>query len=462
MTDTSRVRLLVIYQHAPTPGAPGIYRHRTLLAELVRRGWDVDLVSSPINYMHGEVPTEYRGANRLQTEVIDGITHHWVRATGNVHKNMKWRALNYVTFAVTSLVRGGTLPRPDVIWASSPPLSIASVGRALARRFGRPWVFEVRDLWPETASAAGLLGEDTALYRTIDRLARTYAREADGVLVPTPILAEQVKEHGARDVSLVTGVIEDHPPDPAVRAAMRERLGVRDQDCLFAYVGSHGIIYGLDRLLDAAEIAANQRAAAIASGEAADDASAIRIVLAGDGSARETLAVRLAERPIAGVTMLGPVPKADVFDILAGADVGLHILKPAPLFEGALPTKALEYLGAHLPFITTVPGLPKSVALASGGGFADGADALAIELARWTAMTADERRGRGERAYAYGQENFGLAASVDRLEALLLSTIRPRSWHSGLRGRRGRRARRATGFGDAQATPPAVRGKGTS
>jgi len=123
-------------------------------------------------------------------------------------------------------------------------------------------VLEVRDLWPETASAAGLLGEDTALYRTIDRLARTYAREADGVLVPTPILAEQVKGHGARDATLVTGVIEDHPPDPAVRAAMRARLGVREHDCLFAYVGSHGIIYGLDRLLDAAELAAGQRAAA--------------------------------------------------------------------------------------------------------------------------------------------------------------------------------------------------------
>jgi len=189
----------------------------------------------------------------------------------------------------------------------------------------------------------------------------------------------------------------------------------------------------------------------IAAGETSHDAPAIRIVLAGDGSGREQLSARLRQRPIAGVTMLGPVPKAEVFDILAGADVGLHILKPAPLFEGALPTKALEYLGAHLPFITTVPGLPQSVALASGGGFADGAEQLAAELARWTTVTSDERRARGEQAFAYGQANFGLAASVDRLEALLMSTIRPRS--RGLRGRRARRARRAAGFGDVQGAP---------
>ena len=411
----SAVRLLCIYQHAPTPGAPGIYRHRTLLAELVRRGWTVDLVSSPINYMHGAAPEGYSG-RWYRREVIDGVTHHWVRASEDVHRNMKRRALNYVTFAMTATAFASTLPRPDVIWASSPPLSVASVGRALSRRFRRPWVFEVRDLWPETASSAGLLDENTRLYRLVDRFARTYASKADGVLVPTPGLVDMVKEHGAKDVTLVTGAISDNPTDPEVRRRERELLDVPDGACLFAYMGAHGIINGLDGLLDAIELVA----AGSGSGSGPDD---VRFVLAGDGSAREQLQRRLAERPIPTLRMLGPVPKDRVLEILAASDVALHMLRPDPLFASALPTKVLEYFGAHRAFITTVPGLPERLALESGGGFAPDVDGLAREIVRWSAMSPAERSERGDQAFAYGNERFGLEATVDRLEELLMRTV---------------------------------------
>jgi len=405
------VRLLVVYQHAPTPGAPGIYRHRTLLAELVRRGWDVDLVSSPINYMHGAVPEGYEGL-RPRREVIDGITHHWVPATADVHRSMRHRATNYVTFAASAFARGSTLARPDVVWASSPPLSVASVGRALARRFRRPWIFEVRDLWPETAAAGGLLTEESRIYQTVLRFSRAYSAKADAVLVPTPGLVDLVKGHGARAVTLVTGAIGDHPPDEAARRVWRERLGVPEGDCLFAYVGAHGILNGLDRLFDAAELLAS-------SGE-----QGAHFVLAGDGSARHELEARLAERPVPSLQLLGPLPKDDVLPLLSAADVGLHMLRADPLFESALPTKVLEYFGAHRPFVTTVTGLPERLALESGGGYALDAPDLAAELGRWARMAPAERRELGDRAYAYGQERFGLTATVDRLEELLVRLTR--------------------------------------
>lgn len=421
------MRLLVVYQHAPTPGAPGIYRHRTLLAELVRRGWEVDLVSSPINYMHGTVPAGYGGA-RYRREVIDGITHHWVPATSNVHRSMRWRALNYVTFATSALLRAGTLRRPDVIWASSPPLSVASVGQALARRFRRPWIFEVRDLWPETAAAGGLLSEDSRLYRTVLRFSEAYSSRADAVLVPTPGLVDLVRGHGARDVTLVTGAIGDNPTDSAARAAWRERLNVPESACLFAYLGAHGILNGLDRLLDAAELVATGSGA----GSGAND---VRFVLAGDGSAREELERRLAERPIPTLQLLGPIPKGDVLPVLSASDVGLHMLRPDPLFASALPTKVLEYFGAHRAFITTVPGLPEQLARASGGGFAADAPALADEIRRWAAMSPAERSERGEQAFAYGQDHYGLQATADRLEELLLRLSHSRT--AGFRRRAG-------------------------
>jgi hypothetical protein len=99
-------RLLCIYQHAPTPGAPGIYRHRLYLAELVRRGWHVDLISTPINYMRGTVPEAYAGRPYVR-EVIDGVVHHWVWAWSGVHRSRGHRALNYATFAAACRDPGG-------------------------------------------------------------------------------------------------------------------------------------------------------------------------------------------------------------------------------------------------------------------------------------------------------------------------------------------------------------------
>lgn len=413
---TGRVRLLVIYQHAPTPGAPGIYRHRLLLGELVRRGWRVDLVASPINYMSGSAPDRYAGRWHVREE-IDGITHHWVRAAGDVHRNFRRRAANYVSFAAAATARAVSLPRPDVVWASSPPLSVAGAGHAAALRHGCPFVLEVRDLWPESAAAAGLLADGSRAYRTVDWFARRWARSADLAIVPTPGLVEPVREHGARQVRLVTGATTDNPPDAAVRARVREELGLPADACVFVYAGAHGVVNGLDVLL-----AAVRRAVADP-----DIARRVRVVLAGDGSARAALERDLASQPIAELQMLGAVPKQRVPELLAAADMGLHLLRPDPLFAGALPTKVLEYLGCHLPFLTTVPGLPAQVAQAAGGDFTPDAEALATAITSWAQLAPDERRNRGEQAFAYGDEHYGLAASVDRLEDALRTAVETRA-----------------------------------
>jgi glycosyltransferase involved in cell wall biosynthesis len=403
-----RRRLLCIYQHAPTPGAPGIYRHRLYLAELVRRGWDVDLISTPINYMRGTVPERYAGRPYLR-EVIDGVTHHWVWASTSVHRSRGHRAMNYATFAAAAAIRGATLPRPDIIWASSPPLPVGSVGELLAKRFRRPWVLEVRDLWPDSAASVGWLREETQLYRALDRLARRYARRAAAVLVPTPGLAEPVHRQGAATVCVVPGAVFDSARGDDVRERTRTDLDVAQDACLFVYVGALGVANGLQVLLEAAvQVAGDER---------------ITFIIVGDGSDRRRLEEEVEHRRIPGVRILPPVPKERVPDLLAASDVCLHLLRPDPLFAGALPSKVLEYLGAHRPFVTTVPGVPERLATASGGGFAPSVQQLVAELRRWAAMEPDDRRGRGEEAFRYGVENFSLAANVSRLESALVQAI---------------------------------------
>jgi glycosyltransferase involved in cell wall biosynthesis len=398
------MRLLCIYQHAPTPGAPGIYRHRLLLSSLVERGWEVDLVSTPVNYMTGAVDPRYARRPYVR-ETIDGVVHHWVWASTGIHRSKWHRASNYLSFASAALARSAALSRPDVILVSTPPLTVAALGPVLAARFRRPWVLEVRDPWPDAAAIVGWLTEGSALWRSLERLDRRLSRDADGIVVPTPGLVPRTLHVGGKLVRVVPGAVLDAPPSESRRVAKRAELGLDRSTCLFVYTGAVGMVNGLDTLVDAAKLVDGKLDAAVA--------------VVGDGSGRAMLEERLGRERVGNVRLVGAVEKAEVADWLAAADVCLHLLRPDPRLECALPSKILEYFGGHRPVLTTAAGLPRRVAERSGGTFAADAPALAAELERWARMPPSERVARGEQSFFYGTSVFGPAAVVDRLESLL-------------------------------------------
>ncbi len=359
--------------------------------------------------MTGEVPAPYAG--RLwRREAIDGIVHHWVWTPGGIHRSRLHRLANYAVFAVAAGLRAAALARPDVVLVSSPPLTVGPLGPFLARRFGCPWLLEVRDIWPESAVSVGWLHGDGRLYALLETLARRLAAGARAVVVPTPGLEPLVRAHGARRVVTLTGIVEPRPPDPRRRAAVRERLGVSDAECVFLYLGAIGVANGLDLLVEAV-------------GMLPADVPA-RVVIAGDGSARRALESAVAEHADR-IVLLPPLPKDEVDGVVAAADVGLHLLRPDRIFESALPTKVLDYLGAGLPFLTTTAGIPAEVAGASGGSFAATVGELAAELERWARMDPAELTARGARARSYGAAHFGLEESVTRLERLFEEVLEP-------------------------------------
>jgi glycosyltransferase involved in cell wall biosynthesis len=284
-------------------------------------------------------------------------------------------------------------------------LPVAGLGPLLALRFGCPWLLEVRDVWPESAVSVGWLGSDGAAYRLLERFAHFVTRRAAAVIVPTPGLEPLVRAHGARTIRVLPGIVRARPPDPDRRRLTRERLGFRDDQCVFLYLGALGVANGLDVLLEA-----------VASLPAEVPA---RIVVAGDGSARRAFADAVSSKRLDRIVLLPPVDQGEAGDLLAAADVGLHLLRVDPLFASALPSKALEYLGAGLPFLTTVPGLPSEVAVASGGAAVSSAAELTDEFVTWTEASPQERQRRGEKALRYGLQEYGLTRSVARFEEVV-------------------------------------------
>lgn len=367
----------------------------------------MDLVSTPRNYMTGFIPPAYRKL-AFRSETIEGIEHHWVWTPGGIHRSRNARVVNYVEFVAAAAARAGILPRPDVVLVSSPPLPVAGLGPLLARRFGCPWLLEVRDIWPESAVSVGWLQSEGVVYRLLAYFAHSITQRAPTVIVPTPGLEPLVRAHGAREVCVLPGIVNPRQLDPERRHRTRARLGISEDQCVFLYLGAIGVANGLDLLLDAVD--------------ALPDEVPAHVVVAGDGSARGSFAEGVDSKRLHQITLLPPVDQEGVGDLLAAADVGLHLLRPDPVFGSALPTKALEYLGAGLPFVTTAPGLPSEVAVASGGAAVTSAAELTREFAWWSAATGDVRRTRGQRAIRYGLDNFGLETNVSRLEGLLNKT----------------------------------------
>jgi len=179
------MKILYVSQYFPPEmGAPAA-RVSELSREWTRMGHDVTVLTGFPNHPDGRVPEAYRrDFRRLTTrEQIDGVTVVRTILYPAANRGSLGRMANYLSFFVSALMRGAVLESPDVVIGTSPQLLCAAAAWLLARRFGCPFVFEVRDLWPESLPAVGASPEGSMLYRLLARVATRLYRSAD-LIVP--------------------------------------------------------------------------------------------------------------------------------------------------------------------------------------------------------------------------------------------------------------------------------------
>jgi len=398
-----------VNQFAVLPSDGGGTRHFELGRELVRRGWRVTVVASDL-HLHRRVftrrPTPHsRGA---VSERVDDVDFQWLWSASYQKNN--WRRLyNWVSFGneVKKAVR--TIDKPGVIIGSSPQLLAARSAFHIARDLRVPFVFEVRDLWPESLTAAG--GGSGIGYKTLRYIAEKLYREADKILV----LAE-----GARDYLIERGIPAAklvHVPNGVDVNAIcpRTEEDTRKNDGTFRvlYAGAHGPANGLEAVLDAAErVQASPH---------------IQFLLIGDGPLKAELVKEAERRGLTNVKFHAPVAKSELARILAESDAGLMVLREAPLFSfGVSPNKLFDYLAAALPVVCNVPGEVASMLANSGAGVqvqdASGA-ALADGIMELSRMSADERRRKGITARRWVEREHSRGVLGDRLDAILRDVV---------------------------------------
>jgi glycosyltransferase involved in cell wall biosynthesis len=391
-----RVGILTQY-YPPEMGAPQV-RLSELAARLTELGHETIVLTALPNYPQGRIYPGYRGV--LVREQHGDVTVLRTSIWPTKSVALIPRTASYLSFVASSLLAGAVrLPRLDVLITESPPLPLGLSGFVLSRLKRARWVFNVSDLWPQTAIAVGSLRDDR-LAELAYRLEAFCYRRASAVSCQSQEIEASINERYPRvhTISFVNGT-DTARFSPARRSETFWPELVGDDRPVAVYAGLHGACQGLDQLIDAAERLQNDP---------------LRLVLVGDGPEKEALVDSSRRRHLRHVTFLEPQPKEAMPALLASADIAVVLLRTR--LPGAVPSKLYEAMASGLPVVLVAEGEPAEILRSTNAGIAvnpGDLDGLADALRR-LAQSKDERARLGAAGRAAAVERFDRRPILDR------------------------------------------------
>jgi glycosyltransferase involved in cell wall biosynthesis len=402
----------VVYLHeyfVTAEGSSGTRSH-DFARLLVARGHRVSLLTG----MSHASPLRCAPGLPWQRHGVDGIDVWVLQSDYRQQMGAARRALAWSSYAALASALLLTLPHADVVLASSTPPSVAAPALLLKWARGTPFVYELRDLWPESLAEAGL-DPRSAGARGLRAWNRLSFRAASRLVTITegflPSLEATYGVAPARVDVIPLGADGSLFEQPHPAGATLRRDGIGPEHLLAVYAGAFGRVNRLDYLLDAARLLPQE--------------GPVRFVLIGEGSEKPRIIERIRTENLSSVRVLDPIRKRDLAGLLQSADVGINCVGDGEQNRVAMPNKAFDYLFAGLAVLTTAPrdggGLLER--LLSEAGCGRGVDASsparAAELLQAWAADREAVREMGRRARALAWERFDRARLVDALEATL-------------------------------------------
>lgn len=357
------MKILILHQFYLARGEPGGSRFNELAKLWAADGHDVSVVAGNLNYATGR-RADGTGGRWLSSQTDGSVSVTWCHVPSSYNSGVTGRLWAFFGFTLSSCTAVLGQRRPEVIVATSPPLNIAlpAVLAARVRFRGVPWIFEIRDLWPESAVTTGVMRRNALLTRFLYCLERWACANADGINVLTPAFRDDLVRRGlaadAKVFFVPNGVdIDTFTPAPRDNEVRRE-FGWGN-DFVAVYTGAHGRANALHQLIDAAEHLKQHRG--------------IRIVSVGDGPERSSLQQAVRSRCLSNIQFIGSQPKSRMPLLVNGADAGLAVLQSNPTFRTVYPNKVFDYMACAKPTVLAIDGVARELVCeqANAGLFAE-------------------------------------------------------------------------------------------
>lgn len=321
--------------------------------EWVKAGADVTVITCVPNFPQGRVYPGYK--NRLwQKEVVDGIKVIRVWSYMVPNKGFIKRTLDYISYSVSAFI-AGLFVGTDIIVATSPQFFTALAGRALAKWKRKPWVMEVRDLWPESIKTVGAM-KDSIFIRYFEWQEKRCYRSASKIVVVTDSFKRTLVKRGIEPekIEVVKNGVNKALFTPRPKdEALLDKLHLTGKTVI-GYIGTHGMAHKLDFILECAK--------------RLEKDTRLHFLLIGGGAMKDALLKQKDELGCTNVTMLPPVMKEEVARYISILDVCLINLKKSPLFTTVIPSKIFENAGMGIPILMGVEGEAKEIIDAYGAG----------------------------------------------------------------------------------------------
>jgi glycosyltransferase involved in cell wall biosynthesis len=344
--------LLLTQYFPPETGAPQ-NRLYQVCRFLQKKGVQVSVLTAMPNYPEMNIHPEYRGKRSVR-ENDNGIDIRRCYIYVSKKRGILPRLLNYFSFVLSSAYYGNRIRDEfDFIFCESPPLFLAWTAMFLARRKRARLIFNVSDLWPESAVTLGVV-KNRVLLNLAYRLERKVYQRAAIVTCQTQHIAENISSRypGVNTYWLPNGADPELFEEENSPNGWRSETGFSRGDFICLYAGILGLAQGLEVILGAAELLRGF--------------PEIKFILLGSGPEKEHLLHMKNEKRLQQVYFPEPVSRQEMRKILSAADCAIVPLKDIPLFRGAVPSKAFEAMALGLPLLLGVNGEAKELLIDEG------------------------------------------------------------------------------------------------
>jgi glycosyltransferase involved in cell wall biosynthesis len=347
------MRILLINQAFVSPDEPGHTRHFEMAKFLQSRGHELIIVASDLNYQTGQRTVERTGVFAEQN--FEGVRVLRSYIYPALHRSYLWRIISFLSFMFSSVWTALQVKDVDLVMGTTPPIFQAVSAWVVAWIRRKPFLLEVRDLWPEFGVSMGVLKNPVviALARWLEMF--LYAR-ATHILVNSPAYKEYMIGKGVPEnkVTYIPYGTDVDMFNPSVDgSSIRAELGL-DYKFVVLYAGALGQANDIDTILHAAKRLRNE--------------DKIRFVLFGDGKERTRLGAEAERMNLSNVIFAGVRPKREMPMVVASADVCLAILQDIPMFRTTYPNKVFDYMAAGRATVLVIDGVSRELIESSYGG----------------------------------------------------------------------------------------------
>jgi glycosyltransferase involved in cell wall biosynthesis len=391
------MKLLILTQYfPPETGAPQ-NRLYDLAIRLKDRGVQVTILTAMPNYPKMEIFEGYRQKKYVYEE-MDGLAIHRTSIYVTKSKRIVSRLRNYFSFVYSSWKHGKKLGAFDYLLCESPPLFLGYSAIRLSKKLNARLIFNVSDLWPESAEKLGLVTNRVLLNMAYRLEAKCY-RKSWLVTGQTQGIVKSIQQRfpQKRTIWLPNGVDpEAFQPNATHQGEFRRKYRIGDSDTVLFYGGILGHAQGLDTIIRAASKLQSEKA--------------LKFVLMGSGPLKDELIALSKSLQLQNVIFADPVDRKMMNAIIAEIDFGIIPLKNIPLFLGAIPSKIFELLAMERPILLGVEGEARDLFVTeakSGWSFEpENADDLAATILRVLSDPSEiKARGKNGRAYVSAKFN---------------------------------------------------------